>query len=341
MLERMLFVGLNTNDLSIIKKLIKEYHVGGVILYSKNYRNFEEMIHLINQIHSWAEEEGYVILVGIDEEGYRVNRLPQEIKNLKSPYAFRNHLDDLLEHAKIIADILSKSNININFAPVLDIKRFPDNHAIGDRCFGDNKELVIKNTLPYIKEFQKRNVIPVVKHFPGHGAIKANSHYFVPIIWHTKRLLAEDVLPFREAIKQGVDVVMVGHFIIPKFFLFKPTSISRKTVQFLRKNFHFSSVIMTDDLAMGPLKLANKAKIMQKAINSGMNMIMIKYYDHLFLDIDKLRKSKNLNQANIAYSIQLIEQMIIKYHINNDEVTHLLNINEINERIKQLNEHIK
>ena len=40
MFEKMLFVGLNTTDKNIIKKLIKEYHVGGVILYSENYHNY-------------------------------------------------------------------------------------------------------------------------------------------------------------------------------------------------------------------------------------------------------------------------------------------------------------
>ena len=340
MFERMLFVGLNTTDKNIIKKLIKEYHVGGVILYSKNYHNYQEMVRLINQIHTWAQEENYIVLIGIDEEGYRVNRLPKEFANLKSPFAFRHNLNSITEHASIIAHILAKSTIHVNFAPVLDIKRFPDNHAIGDRCFGASASEVIQNTLPYIEEFKKKNVVPVIKHFPGHGATKTNSHYLIPVIWRTKRLFEEDILPFTKAIDKRIDAVMIGHFIIPQFSLLKPTSISAKTVKYLRNNLHYSNIIMTDDLMMGPLKLANKAKLIKTAINSGINMIMIKYYDNLFFDIDKLRKCQTLNKTNITSSIQLIDNLIIKYHITNDLVSDTLNIDEINRRINKLNNSI-
>ena len=340
MFERMLFVGLNTTDKNIIKKLIKEYHVGGVILYSKNYHNYQEMVRLINQIHTWAQEENYIVLIGIDEEGYRVNRLPKEFANLKSPFAFRHNLNSITEHASIIAHILAKSTIHVNFAPVLDIKRFPDNHAIGDRCFGASANEVIQNTLPYIEEFKKENVIPVIKHFPGHGATKTNSHYLIPVIWRTKRLFEEDILPFTKAIDKRIDAVMIGHFIIPQFSLLKPTSISAKTVKYLRNNLHYSNIIMTDDLLMGPLKLANKAKLIKTAINNGINMVMIKYYDNLFFDIDKLRKCQTLNKTNITSSIQLIDNLIIKYHITNDLVSDSLNIDEINRRINKLNNSI-
>lgn len=340
MFERMLFVGLNTTDKNIIKKLIKEYHVGGVILYSKNYHNYQEMVRLINQIHTWAQEENYIVLIGIDEEGYRVNRLPKEFANLKSPFAFRHNLNSITEHASIIAHILAKSTIHVNFAPVLDIKRFPDNHAIGDRCFGASAKEVIQNTLPYIEEFKKKNVVPVIKHFPGHGATKTNSHYLIPVIWRTKRLFEEDILPFTKAIDKRIDALMVGHFIIPKFSFLRPTSISLKTVKYLRNNLNYSNIIMTDDLMMGPLKLANKAKLIKTAINNGINMVMIKYYDNLFFDIDKLRKCQTLNKTNITSSIQLIDDLIIKYHITNDLVSDTLNIDEINRRINKLNNSI-
>ena len=342
MFGRMLFVGLSTNDRGIIKKLVLDCHVGGLTLYSRNYRNYDEMLNLINYIHGLAEEAGYTIFIGIDEEGYRVNRLPKEIKNLKSPYFFHHDLDFIKKHGEIIATILSKSNININFAPVLDIKRFPDNHPIGDRCFGDNASVVIKNTLPYIKEFQNKKVIPVVKHFPGHGATKINSHYFIPIIWNTKKLIKEDITPFKEAIIEGCDAIMVGHFLIPKVTFLTPTSFAKKTVLFLRNNLNFSNLIVTDDIHMGLLKLANKAKIIKKAINSGFNMIMVKYDDRFFKDYQKLQKYNNqnkLNQANINQSIKLIDSLIQKYHITNQPVTNTLDINKINEEITKLNQY--
>ena len=143
MFGRMLFIGLSTNDRNIIKRLIKECHVGGFILYSKNYRNYEEMIELIHYIKHLATLENYTILIGIDQEGYRVNRLPKDFINLKSPYSLHNDLNSLKVHAQIIANILSSSGIQVNFAPVLDIKRFSDQHAIGDRALGIFQVMVL------------------------------------------------------------------------------------------------------------------------------------------------------------------------------------------------------
>lgn len=340
MIGRMLFVGLNTKSRDVIQRLIQECHVGGVVLYSKNYQTYQEMIDLIRFIHGLAEKEHYSILIGIDQEGYRVNRLPKEIKNLKSPYAFHEDLNRIKKHGEIIATILADANINVNFAPVLDIKRFADHHPIGDRSFGSDAASIIKNTIPYIQEFQKRNVIPVVKHFPGHGATKINSHYFLPVIWNKKRLFLEDVLPFQEAIEYGVDMVMVGHFLIPKFSLFTPTTLSMKTIHYLREDLHFQGIIMTDDLAMGLLKLFNKKRLIKKAIHAGFNMIMIKYYEGFFADFKKLDMKRKIDLEQIQYSLDLIDKIIKKYHVTNQDPSASLDLSSINQEIEDLNQSV-
>ena len=337
MFSRMLFVGLSTNDLEIIKKLILEYHVGGITLYKKNYRSYEEMLNLINYIYELANKAGYVILIGIDEEGYRVNRLPNEIHNLKSPYSFHQDINSLMKHGNLIASILSQSGIHVNFAPVLDIKRFPDNHAIGDRCFGDSADEVIKNTIPYIQEFKKLNVVPVIKHFPGHGATKINTHYMIPIIWNTKKLFNEDIMPFKCAIKSDIDIIMVGHFFIPKISFFTPLSLSKKAKSLLKDKLGYQNIIMTDDLMMGILKLWNKKSLIKKAVLSGNHIIMIKYYQNLFKDIENLQK-KLKDSKQVEEAISKIEHLIIKYNISNKKVTKTLNIDKINKEIDILNE---
>ena len=340
MLGKLLFVGLKTNNKNIIKRLIKECHIGGVILYSQNYRSYDDMIDFINYIHSLAQEAGYIILIGIDQEGYRVNRLPHEIHNLKSPYAFHTNTQDLIKHSEIISSFLKENHINVNFAPVLDIKRFDLDHSIGDRCFGDDAKTVIKNTLPYIEEMRKNNIISVIKHFPGHGATKIDSHILLPIIFKNKRLKEEDILPFKRAIDQGIDALMVGHFIIFKLSSFIPTSLSSKTVIYLREKLNFSKIIITDDLQMGILKLINKAKLIKLALNNGFNMIIIKYYDNFFKDYYKLQKYQKQNKLNlnkINYSLQLREDLITKYNITNNLITNKTDITHLNKQIDELN----
>ena len=70
----------------------------------------------------------------------------------------------------------------MDFAPVLDIKRFDDNHAIGDRAYSENIEEVSKYGIEYMQALQKNGVISIAKHFPGHGATKTDSHFRLPKI---------------------------------------------------------------------------------------------------------------------------------------------------------------
>ena len=67
------------------KRMIEEYKVGGIILYRKNYDTYEEMIKLINEIKKVNHESGNIpLFISIDQEGGRVNRMPRELKNIKS-----------------------------------------------------------------------------------------------------------------------------------------------------------------------------------------------------------------------------------------------------------------
>ena len=42
--------GVNSNNIDVIINLIKQYHIGGVILYKKNYKNYEEMLSVIKRL---------------------------------------------------------------------------------------------------------------------------------------------------------------------------------------------------------------------------------------------------------------------------------------------------
>ncbi len=339
MLGNLLIVGLTTTDEEILKKLILECHVGGVTLYSKNYRTYQDMITLINKIRCLSREAKYDILICIDQEGYRVNRLPKDIHNLNSPYSFHTNPLCIQEYAFITGSILKASGIHLNFAPVLDIKRFPDNHPIGDRSFGDNPTTVSKNGQIYYQTLKETGIIPVVKHFPGHGATSFNSHHFLPIIFNKKRLFKEDIIPFKDAIDNQIDAIMIGHLIVPSFSL-TPASLSSKVVAYLESNMHFKGVIITDDLDMGVLKFIPKSLLFKRAINSGANLITVKYTDSFFKDYQKLitmyQKNK-VKKENVLNSLDKLDKMKKKYKVNNKPITSDLDIVEHNERIDALN----
>ena len=181
------------------KKIIREYKIGGVILYRKNYDSYEEMLKIINEIKKINKESGNIpLFISIDQEGGRVNRMPRELKNIKSAgkLASKQNIELIREAGKITAKMLKESGFNMNYAPVLDIQRFENGHAIGDRCYGKNAEEVSKNGIEVMKELSKGGIIPVVKHFPGHGSTNKDSHFFLPVINKTiNELEKEDIIP--------------------------------------------------------------------------------------------------------------------------------------------------
>ena len=83
----------------------------------------------------------------------------------------------LQKAGEITGEILNRLGFNMNFAPVLDIKRFSDNHAIGDRAFSENIDEVAEYGIEYMKKLQENQIVSVVKHFPGHGATNSDSHF--------------------------------------------------------------------------------------------------------------------------------------------------------------------
>ena len=107
-------------------------------------------------------------MIAIDQEGGRVNRLPCEFINSHSIYRMaKNSLDDIKIFSHSLSKLLSNLGINLNLAPVLDLKMHNDSHAIGDRAISSNVNKIIDVSKIIVDEFKNNNVVSVIKHFPG------------------------------------------------------------------------------------------------------------------------------------------------------------------------------
>ena len=116
-----------------IEDTIKNHKIGGILLYKKNYKNYDEFIDLVNNIRKINKKYSNIpILIAIDQEGGRVNRIPKDFLNMPSSFKLaQNGGEELVEQsASITGEILKNLGINMDFAPVLDIKRFQESHAI-------------------------------------------------------------------------------------------------------------------------------------------------------------------------------------------------------------------
>ncbi len=325
-------------------EFIASRKIGGILVYKKNYSDYPSMINLINTFKEKNSANEIPLFISIDQEGGRVNRLPNEIHKMESAFkiAQMNDMEKLKQSGEIIGKILRESGINLNYAPVLDIKRFKDDHAIGDRCYGENKEDVAKYGIEVMKAMQSKKVIAAVKHFPGHGQTEKDSHFFLPKINADAMVLEnEDMKPFEEAIKNGCDAIMVGHLVVKSMDRFNPASLSKKIINtYLKQKYKFKGLIITDDLKMGAIKLRYRPEVaVYKAILAGNDVVVIgNTEDRLDKIIKYVAKKVKKNKIDIRMINESVDKIINfkkKYEIN-DEKAKGIDIDKINSEIDNL-----
>lgn len=322
------------------KEFILKYKIGGFILYRKNFKSYADMLNLIRALNDLNKDNKIPLFIAIDQEGGRVNRMPSEFKNLPSASTIvrSGSLENVRESAQIIGKMLIESGINMNFAPVLDIKRFDDNHAIGNRCYGETKEEVMENGILAMKEMKKQGLITVIKHFPGHGATRIDSHFTLPIIIkRIKKLEQEDISVFKNAIENGADAMMVGHLMVLNVDLIFPASLSKKFITgYLREKMSYNGIIITDNLKMkSTCFLYGKVNSVIRALKAGNDLLLTSFENkYIFKALEKIKRlvqNCKIDEDRINESVDRVISLKKKYIKSNNEIigTDIDNINQM------------
>ena len=228
--------------------------LGGVILFKRNLRDLEQVCSLTATLHRHGVSP---LLVGVDQEGGRVVRLPQPFLS-PPPAATLGRIDDPAlsrDVARAVGQELRAAGFTWNLAPVLDVHTNPDNPIIGDRAFGDDPCCVARMGLATFRGLEEAGILTTGKHFPGHGETASDSHLTLPESSQTaERWRAVEFVPFREAIRAGVPSILVAHLICPALDPNAPSSLSRIVVSdILRGELGFDGVVVSDDMEMGAI----------------------------------------------------------------------------------------
>ena len=163
------------------KSLLSSKHIGGLILFSKNFNSYDQLYNLIKEVRSIKDN----IIIAVDQEGGRVQRFQKEFTNIPSMqeaslFAKKNEDHGFIKDlAWLISSELIAVGIDINFAPVLDINRNLST-IIGNRSFSDDILEVINNASDYIDGMHEAGMKSSGKHFPGHGNVIEDSHIELP-----------------------------------------------------------------------------------------------------------------------------------------------------------------
>ncbi|MGM0409421.1 MAG: beta-N-acetylhexosaminidase [Bacillota bacterium] len=268
-----------------IKDLIKNHYIGGVIYFSRNLENPSQTAQLSNELQeiSLENNNSFPLFISIDQEGGIVTRLKESTHFPGNMLLGATRSEEIIkEVAKATANELKNLGINMNLAPVVDVNNNPENPVIGVRSFGEDPKLVAKFSSIYIKKLEENGVIACAKHFPGHGDTDLDSHLNLPVIKHSRERLDEvELLPFKEAIKAGVDSIMSAHVYFPAIEkqVSVPATLSRKVLtSLLREELAYKGVIVTDCMEMNAIADSyGSIEGAVQAISAGSDIILISH----------------------------------------------------------------
>ena len=260
-------------------KLFRTSKPWGVILFSRNIKNFIQLKKLINEIKRIFKDKKYPVL--IDQEGGTVSRLNKilDFSPFSQAYLAQLYNKDKRSFSKqyeiyinTVCDLLKNLGININTVPVLDVKRKKSHNIIGSRAFSSKPSDVIKLGNLCINFYKKNKIGTVIKHIPGHGLSRSDSHYATPIINANKReLVKKDFKTFKCS---RSFFAMTAHVIYSTYDPYNTATHSRIIInEVIRKYINFKGILMSDDISMKALKY-NLEENAIKALYSGCNLVL-------------------------------------------------------------------
>ncbi len=264
-------------DKEYVKKLITNYHVGGVIFLGKNTSQKQATL-----TQEFQKTSTVPLLIAADFEWGLQMRL---VDGLKFPYnqalgALAPEHDYLIHEMGFeIGKQCKALGVHINFAPVVDVNSNPNNPIINDRSFGQDKERVAQKSILLMQGLHDAGVVACAKHFPGHGDTDSDSHYGLPRISRSKKQQYEtELYPFKRIIDAGVKLIMTAHLEVSAFETKKqvPSSLSSEIVtKLLKKEMGFNGITITDGLDMqGVTDHFNAGQIALKALQAGNDILL-------------------------------------------------------------------
>jgi beta-N-acetylhexosaminidase len=254
--------------------------VGGVILFTRNWGDREQVRELVREIHGLRRPP---LLVAVDQEGGRVQRFREGFTRLPPAHWLGREFD--LDRSRgraltrltgwLMAAELLDLGIDLSFAPVVDLD-YGLSAVIGDRAFHRDAESVAELAGAFMLGMRDAGMAAVAKHFPGHGAVTADSHLELPEDHRELADMDEDLWPYRRLIEMGLPGIMIAHVRYPRVDR-RIASLSPYWLRTeLRSNLGFTGAVFSDDLNMAGADSAGDMTARVRAtLEAGADMALI------------------------------------------------------------------
>jgi len=246
-------VGFHGTELTEpLRRLLVEFHVGGVILFRRNVVDVDQVWALAGAIRSTRTWPPVAIFV--DEEGGPVSRLPAPVVRLPSARALGRTGDAGLLRAvgEALGRELTAVGLHVDLAPVVDVDSNPNNPVIGRRALHRDPAEVARLGVALMEGLESGGVTACPKHFPGHGDTDTDSHHTLPVLPHDlERLEQTELVPFRAVVAAGARMLMTAHVLFPRLDPVHPATLSPLLLpSLLRQRLGYQGLVATDDLDM-------------------------------------------------------------------------------------------
>ncbi len=231
----------------------------GYILFGRNCVDRGQMRALTDSLRALSGRDDVPIL--IDQEGGPVARMkPPEWPLFPAGPAFDRLYDRAPSsaiaaaraNAHALALMLAQVGVNVNCAPLLDVRQPETTPAVGGRTFGGDPLRVAALGRAMLDGMAQGGVVGVVKHMPGHGRGVVDSHYELPVVRAADAELESDIEPFRTL--RNAPMAMTCHVVFEAWDAANPATLSSTVIaEVIRGRIGFDGLLMTDDIDMKAL----------------------------------------------------------------------------------------
>jgi beta-N-acetylhexosaminidase len=305
----LLGIGITSTSLTDLeRRILRENTPYAVVMFGRNIGEAEEFRELTAEIKSLAPSAPPLLM--IDEEGGRVDRLRHLIPGLPSVQAFAEGAEpDAMSRwsGRVIGKALRYFDIEIDLAPVVDIRGDDSPKGLERRTFGSDPDAVVELAGAFIRGLHETGTAACLKHFPGIGLGSGDPHYGVTAVNLSRdEMLVRDLVPFAKLGNEAA-AIMIGHGTYPQMEdPDTPATLSRRLTRDLLDAIGFDGLAVSDDMEMHAVSdIGSYESLAERALMAGSDIVL--FCSHIERIPELQRSMKHFGESSSAIAARVAE----------------------------------